>query len=594
MANLKFESAFFGPNPFADRAVLVARLTLDDAEQAKGFARGALALRTHWPEWFDAAPDEAGGAAAVPIASTAARWALGALNEVRGHLQDAGAREDASGAALWVGFHHPAVSRAALDLAFRALGAAASMPTFSPKLLADELRKLWDLCRQRHPDYQARILMQAADSRGIPYLPFIEGSKYWQYGWGAKSRIFHESASNADGFLAGLVQRSKVLSKAAFAALGVPTPPHVVVHKADELAKAAQAIGWPCVLKPIDGSGGKGVTAGVRTPETMQQALVVAQRGNPDAPVMVEAYVAGEDNRLMVIDGKLVAAIRREPSSVVGDGASTILQLVAQLNSVRSPNMVKSRYLRPIPIDDILRRHLATQGVELDTVLASGRKARLRSNSNLSTGGICIDVTAQVHPQVRQFAESISQAFGIDSAGLDYMTTDIGESPAVSGGRFIEANLMPGLDATIAAGWDPIDIGVAALGAKPGRIPVSLFVIAKAEIERVLDALQAAKHTAGAGWVCGTNSGVGSLVLGAGTGEPWSAVRRVLRLPRVKRVDIVLAAEELVQQGLPLDRFDRVVVCGAELPAAWLEALNRCTAVVEDAPAWTPSLLKAS
>lgn len=118
---------------------------------------------------------------------------------------------------------------------------------------------------------------------------------------------------------------------------------------------------------------------------------------------MGERFIPGDDYRLMVIDGKLFAAIRRVPSTVTGNGM-TIVQLLGALNRSRSLNMMKSGYLRPIDSDQVLEQQLERQGVGLDTVLDFGRQIKLRSNANLPTGGICIDDTERVHPHVKHMA----------------------------------------------------------------------------------------------------------------------------------------------------------------------------------------------
>src|SRR5690606_32495033 len=178
----------------------------------------------------------------------------------------------------------------------------------------------------------------------------------------------------------------------------------------------------------------------------------------------IERHVAGQDHRLVVIDGRLVAAIRREPSFVVGDGRSTVAALVGEINTRRTKNLVESRYLRPIALDEILQSHLATQSTSLDDVPPAGRRITLRSNANLSTGGFCTDVTDAVHPQVRAMAEQLAMSCGLATTGLDYLSEDIGLPAAQSGGVFIELNTTPSLDVCVAAGWPEARIARMVLG----------------------------------------------------------------------------------------------------------------------------------
>ena len=138
--------------------------------------------------------------------------------------------------------------------------------------------------------------------------------------------------------------------------------------------------------------------------------------------------------------------------------------LAADLNAPRSSNMVRSRYLRPIAMDDVLVRHLATQSLALEDVPARGQRVTLRSNANLSTGGMCNEATAACHPQVRAMAEQLAKTAGLAAVGINYLTTDISRAPSETGGAFIEMNTTNGLDFCIAAGCSPSTIAQKILG----------------------------------------------------------------------------------------------------------------------------------
>ena len=223
MLKVKHESTFFGANPFSANPVIVASILSDGDSfgSIEALSQGCLRLREVFPEWLDGTAPSI-QEPVVQIAQTVARWALGALNEVQGFLHDAGAVAIPGGARLWLGFHHQNVSLTALRLALEALQTYAGL---SKKLEGTRidiaLESLWQLCRSHHPDYQAHILMQGARARDIPVLQFITNSRFWQYGWGCRSRVFFETLSNADGHLGGILQRSKVLSKMVFSELGI-------------------------------------------------------------------------------------------------------------------------------------------------------------------------------------------------------------------------------------------------------------------------------------------------------------------------------------------------------------------------------------
>lgn len=576
MISLQHETTFFGPNLFASNPVLVVNLSFskDTSQFATLLEQGCLSLRGAFPDWFSAVPSRQEIVEEL-VAQTVAQWALGALNEVRGFLHDAGGEATSKGARLWVGFHHPRVTFSALELALRFLKQAAESGSFDRHDADAGLRSLWQQCYRHHPDYQARILMEAAYVQDIPVMPFISGTRYWQFGWGSRSRLFLESMSNADGQLGYLFQRSKIVGKVVFASLGFPTPVYLLVNQASELPKAAEKIGWPCVVKPLFSGGGKGVTADIRSMNELEAAFAFARLYTKDN-VMVERFVPGDDHRLMVIGGRFFASIRREPSSVTGDGSSPISCLLEAVNRFRTENILKSRYLRPINSDEILERHLEQQGVSIDTVLESGRRITLRSNSNLSTGGICIDVTDRTHPHVRKMAETVAKTMGLATVGIDYMTTDI-EKSWMEDGALIEANTTPGLDAMIAAGQDPVMVASAVLGAEPGTVPVWLAVVRHVELELAEKYLKSQNWSGGYGWSCNGLAAIDDMPLCILPSRPWPGVQALLRHKVLNHLFVVCTAEDIVRHGMPVEKVMRLSLCCEEavLMDEWLQVLIR-------------------
>lgn len=576
---LKWVAEYHGPNPCAESAVVVAELTGDPPA---GIAQVKVACANLWAQsgmerGIDDAPDPGDEDALLALGQAAAAWTLAALNEVRGHVMHAAAVRAGEAVRLWVGFHHADLTRTALQLALKTLNRLSLGPA-DPSAFKTELASLWQSCRRYHPDYQARILMVGAQEMEVPFLHFLSGSRYWQFGWGAKARVFMESSSNADGLLGSYWQKSKATAKALMTALGLPAPAHVLVQRKEEVASAVARVGFPCVVKPLDSGGGKGVTANIRSLTDAQIAYDAAYR-QKQGPVMVEAHVMGDDHRLMVIDGHLVGVIRREPSFVVGDGRLSVSALVAQLTRPRSSNMVRSRYLRPIPIDDVLQRHLATQSLRLTDIPAPGQRISLRSNANLSTGGMCTDVTALCHPQVRQMAELLAKTSGLATLGIDYLTTDITKAPSQTGSAFIEMNTTPGLDACIAAGWPEALIARLVLGPSIGRIPVDLIVLSQEGMIALQKEEVKPKPASDAALVIGDVLCVGDLRLRLSVPEPWSAVKAALRNQSIHSVQVICAANDLERLGCPVDRVRHVRIAlrdgQAILPPAWVDVLNR-------------------
>jgi cyanophycin synthetase len=545
---------------------------------------GCFRLHETFPDWLPLAPSITGP---VPetIGATLVQWALGALNDVRGFLHESGSAAKPGGALLWLGYHVPAVSIRALELALNMLAEAGRAADFRRADADKRLSAFWLLCRHNHPDYQARILMQGARCAKIPVIPFLQGTRFWQFGWGCRSRIFFESMSNSDGSIGFQFSNSKPLTKAVFTALGFPTPPSRLVGSPQELEAAAAVTGWPCVVKPHAGGKGKGVTAGIGNMQELEAAYIHAGKYTDD-PIMVEGFVPGDDYRLLVFDGKFFGALRRDPPAVTGDGTSTVRQLVDSLNRERTDNLVKSRYLCSVPFDAALDLSLARLGIGLDSVPEPDRRIPLRSNANISTGGTGTDVTLRVHPDVRLMAETVAKTLGLACVGLDYITENI-ESSWREGGALIEANTTPGIDGLIVAGRDPVEIARCLLGDLPGRVPFHLVLVDDASTGQAAEKLKAMLFPQGAGWACGSEAAIGNMTLRPEQEGPWAGIRALLHNRFVDTIVAVCGTGEIMRNGMPVDRADRITLCG-DLPiiAEWLQVLEEHSGSIEKLPGW--------
>ena len=577
---LRWISEFHGPSPYALSSVVVARIDVDESTKLD-VINIAKTVGENFPEWFNDLDawilDLQQYPASQALAEIAVHCAFSLLNELRGCLHDRGTIEQENDVLVWLGFHDPIISREALNWAFRCTQYMSSQPSTS-KELHDQRQKISLTCKRVHPDYQAQILMQAAKTMDMPFLRYLNGTKYWQFGWGNRSEVFIESSSTRDGMAGYMWSRNKISSKAVMRALGLPIALHQKVSHEKELLEAVSKISYPCVIKPLTLGGGKGVTANIRHEQELLQAYVIARSFTNDA-LMLERHIEGADHRLLMIDGKLIAAIRREPSCVVGNGALTIQELIDKLNQGRSNNMRKSGYLRPISVDHVLRQQLISQGVELTDVLEQGRSIRLRSNANLSTGGLCTDVTALVHPQVKWMAEQLAASLGVAILGIDYLSLNISQSPQETGGAFIETNLTPGLDACVAAGWSESEIGRLVLGDQLGRIDVSLKVVDAVENfdQKVLSHACPNPLTPDEAWVCCDIYRYGEVSLKDPQDGPWSAVRAALKNKKIKRLHIVCRSEDILRDGLPVDRFAHADLTQANLPPSWHQLIINLT-----------------
>jgi cyanophycin synthetase len=215
------------------------------------------------------------------------------------------------------------------------------------------------------------------------------------------------------------------------------------VVDADDAWAAAQEIGLPVVVKPNDGNQGKGVTVNITTEEHLRSAYATARSFRSD--VLVERFMPGNDFRLLVVGDKLVAAARRDPPKVVGDGVQTIAQLVDQVNSDPNRGTGHSTALTKIRFDAIAHACLADQGFTAESVPELGQRVNLRNNANLSTGGSATDVTEDVHPEVAARAIAAAQMIGLDICGVDVVSDNILQPLEDQGGGVVEVNAAPGL-----------------------------------------------------------------------------------------------------------------------------------------------------
>lgn len=565
---------FAGPNPFAMDPVLV--LEMSGGDETDRLMRAIPELQSAIASWYRIPQCQVSQSPEERVGDFLANSALQALNYRDGYLHAAGCTTDESGRVLiWLGFYERSVSLNMVRLFARWLAAVAEGGTVAEEFPA-ELDRLWVDCRPPHqPDFQARIVMASARRRDIPYAPAWGIGRLWRYGHGERSRVVFESAPCDEGSLGAKVAESKARTKVALASLGLPTATGRLVDTEDQLEDAAAAVGFPCVTKPIDQGQGRGVSAGLKNLAELRNGYLAA-REQTTGPIMVEEHVEGLDYRLMVAAGRLVAAIRRDPPSITGDGRRTIADLVAEKNIGRDRrSQVASGYLKPIVLDSSAVLHLAGLGLNPETVLAEGQTVCARSNSNLSSGGECVDVTADVHPDIRAMCEVVGQTLNLAMVGLDYITGDIGARPVVSGGRFIEINTTPGLDALTAAGWPVEQAGDVALGTATGRIPVELLLVEDGLLAQSLECARARPWPTGAGWAAWEQASNGGVELLVDPDLPWAGVQMLLGHRNISRAVVIASTSQIYRHGLPLDAFGAVHVVGT-LAADWLDVVQRC------------------
>jgi len=266
-------------------------------------------------------------------------------------------------------------------------------------------------------------------------------------GSGADLPEFMEGNDNTDLRLAELrleddgisdkEETNRILSR-----LGLPVPKQRLVQTADRAVAAASRIGYPVVTKPYNGNHGRGVSIGLATPEEVKAGFLRAQEHSRS--VIVESYIQGHDHRMLVVNGELVAATKRTPGRVIGDGVHTVHQLVDVVNQDPRRGVGHEKVLTRLEIDHQAQMMLARAGLTAESVPEAGREVYLRSTANLSTGGTATDVTDVIHPDNRDMAVRAVKAIGLDVGGVDFISPDITHSYKEAGGAICEVNAAPG------------------------------------------------------------------------------------------------------------------------------------------------------
>jgi len=290
-----------------------------------------------------------------------------------------------------------------------------------------------------------KLLIREVDRRGLPWYPISKAQGLFRVGQGAKGRVLLETATNHCGFIGNQISREKGLSLSVLGACGLPVPRSAIAHKAEDAVRFARQIGYPVVVKPVAGGKGAGVSVHLTTDEAVTTAFEATKGRSDWKGAVVQAFVEGDDHRLLVVGGKFVAAAKRMPPRVTGDGTSTIRALIHAENRAGLRKPTYGPWPETIKIDKETERLVEEQGLSLEAVPEAGRSVYLKRTANMSTGGIAVDVTDTIHPDHIRMAEDAARAIGLDIAGVDFMTADITQPQSAVPGRILEVNATPGL-----------------------------------------------------------------------------------------------------------------------------------------------------
>jgi cyanophycin synthetase len=429
-----------------------------------------------------------------------------------------------------------------------------------------ELERLILLAERRAFGPSTQAILDEAASRDVPYIRLNDQSLV-QLGQGKYQQRIRATMTSKTSALAVDIAGDKQLTRQLLESAGLPVPPGRIVRTADEAVEAAKRVGFPVVVKPLDGNHGRGVGLDLTSVRAVRGAFSRALKESRRGWVVVEGMVTGRDYRLLVIGGHMVAVAERVPAHVIGDGKHTVRELVAEENADPRRGIGHEKVLTRIKIDEVAEALVRSQGYELDDVPEADTMVLLAATGNMSTGGSAIDRTWDAHEDNVEIAEEAARVVGLDVAGIDFIAPDITVPVRETGGAIVEVNAAPGFRMhTHPTDGEPqyvarpvIDLLFPA--GSPSRIPIVAVTGSNGKTTTVRMIAHVMKNM---GHKVGLTSTDGILIDGRLTKRvdasgPRSA-QTVLQNPRVDFAVFEVARGGILREGLGYGRNDVAVV----------------------------------
>ena len=444
------------------------------------------------------------------------------------------------------------VTRAALQEARELIMAAMEDRPFDVEAAVERLA---DLVDSRCLGPSTASIVDAADDRHIPYIRLLENGNLVQLGYGAAMRRIWTAETDRTSAIAEGISRDKDLTKGLLQCCGVPVPEGREVDSPEDAWEAAQDIGLPVCVKPVDGNHGRGVFIDLNSREDIEMAFKVAV--DEGSGVLVERSIPGSEHRLLVIGGKLIAANRGDVVKVTGDGKQTVRELVeTQINSDPRRGPSESHPLSNIRMDSAARIELSRQKLDPDSIPEAGREVLIQRNANHE-----FDVTDDVHPETAAIASLAARIVGLDIAGIDLVVEDISRPLAEQGGAIVEVNAGPGLLMHLKPGvGKPRPVGQAIVehlfpNEASGRIPVigitgsyGKTTVAQL-VARIL--ILSGRHT---GLACSNGLYLDRRQSEKGDCARWEHANRILMNRAIQAAVFENGSDTIVTEGLAYDR----------------------------------------
>jgi cyanophycin synthetase len=454
-----------------------------------------------------------------------------------------------------------AVGKASLDAARDLCLAAVYDKPFD---VADSILRLRALAQRSRLGPSTKSIVEAALARGIPARRLNTGSLV-QLGYGSRSRRILAAETDRTGAIAESIAQDKELTRTLLRAVGVPVPEGRAVESAADAWAAAEEIGLPVVVKPQFGNQGRGVATNLTTKEQVLAAYDAARQ--EESTIVAEQFAPGGDYRLLVVGDKVVAAARREPAQVIGDGSHTVEDLVRLANEDPRRGEDHATALSKIYLDAVALQVLADQGLTPTSIPANDVRVLIRRNANLSTGGTATDVTDLVHPDVAARAIDAARIVGLDIAGVDVVAIDISSPLESQRGVIVEVNAAPGLRMHLEPSVGKSrPVGQAVVGTlfapgENGRIPIVAVtgVNGKTTTTRFIShILQGTGRRVG--MTCTEGIFIDSRRIQTGDCSGPQSAQNILLNPAVDAAVLETARGGILRAGLGFDRCDVAVV----------------------------------